>query len=105
MCIRDRCQGGLRRVVLVFHARRARHSVRADERGVELAAAEHFGEHLARDGPWAQDDGHRARAVDNGRLDAEVARAAVEDQGDAPFHVAQHRGRRRRARAPRDRCV
>ena len=95
----ERCFGG---VVAVFHAGSLGDGMRADERGVEADAAEDLLEHFARDGAGAQDGRGRLRAVDDGGFDAEAAGAAVEDEGDAPLHVAQDGGGGRRARAAGD---
>ena len=39
-----------------------------------------------------QDDGHVAPRVDDGRLDADRAPAAVDDRVDAPTEVREHVG-------------
>lgn len=89
-------------VVAVFHAGGLGDSVCADECGVEADAAEEFLEHFARDGAGAQDGRGRLGAVDDGGFDAEAAGAAVEDEGDAPLHVAQDGGGGRGARTAGD---
>ena len=98
----DEGEGGFRGVVAVFHAGGFGDGMRADERGVEADAAEEFLEHFARDGAGAQDGRGRLGAVDDGGFDAVTAGAAVEDEGDAPLHVAQDGGGGRGARAAGD---
>lgn len=98
----DEGEGGFRGVVAVFHAGGFGDGMRADERGVEADAAEEFLEHFARDGAGAQDGRGRLGAVDDGGFDAVTAGAAVEDEGDAPLHVAQDGGGGRGARTAGD---
>ena len=100
---------GLRRVVRVERARRAR------SLGIAIARldAHHARDVLARHGARAQQHRRAARQVDDGRLEPDLARAAVEDEepraelvadmiGRGRAHVAEAIRRRRRDRPAAD---
>ena len=92
-----------RRIMRVLHARRFWHGFGADQRGIQpdLSFAQQLFQHFARDRAGTQNDRPLSRAVHDGRLHAEPAGTPVENQGDAPVHIAGCRLCRRRARTAR----
>ena len=85
--------GRLRRVVAVFHARRARLFAGGDLPGhgaVDRDLAEHGAQALERQSTGAQQARRRDRQVDDRALDADGTAAAVDDGVDLAVHVLEH---------------
>ena len=82
-------QIGLGRIMAVFHARRFRHDVGIvpDDSLIHFDFSQHLFQHLFRNVARTQNGGHALTEIHNGRFQADVHLAAVQDHVDPSVQI------------------